>query len=591
MNLSAPNINILWGKLIVEELIRNGLDHFWIAPGSRSAPLAVAVGENPQAQTVVHYDERGLAFHALGFTSATGKPAVLICTSGSAAANFLPAVIEASKKKLPMIVLTADRPPELRSTGANQTIDQVKLYGDYARFYFDMPCPTTDIPPEMVLTTIDQAVYRAKGRPAGPVHINCMFREPLAPEPDGKNLSSYPTGLDRWSKAAGPYTTYGRREEGVSEETLNECAARLKPLRQGIIAVGKLHNDSQRQAVLSLARRLNWPIFPDITSGLRTGTSEATVVSYFDQLLSCECFTERLTKKFSIDGILHLGGRITSKRFADFVEQIDPAEYVMVLNHPLRNDPLHKVTFRVEADPAVFCEQMTRRLSQRDDATFLQELTRASIVVKDKITALLSTNEMSEPCIARVISERIPKGTGLFLANSLPIREMDVFAVEDKNPVTIGANRGASGIDGNIATAAGFSAGLKQPATLLIGDLAMLHDLNSLSLLKNSAHPLVIVVFNNNGGGIFNFLPVAQFDHLFEKFFAVPHDWNFYYAAEMFNLNYVRPTDPEEFRLAYPLALKLKKSTIIEITTDRQANVELHVKIREEISRSLDNNY
>jgi 2-succinyl-5-enolpyruvyl-6-hydroxy-3-cyclohexene-1-carboxylate synthase len=183
-----PNANHLWSSLIIEELIRNGVDYFCLAPGSRSSPLAVAVATNPRAKSFVHFDERALAFHALGYASAPRKACAVITTSGTAAANLFPAVIEASKKKLPLVILTADRPPELRYTGANQTIDQVKMFGDYVRWQFDMPCPTADIPANFVLTTIDQAVFRANGEVKGPVHINCMYREPLF---DGNNIGTF----------------------------------------------------------------------------------------------------------------------------------------------------------------------------------------------------------------------------------------------------------------------------------------------------------------------------------------------------------------------------------------------------------------
>ena len=181
MKLEATDINFLWTNLMVEELLRSGIDMFCLSPGSRSAPLAVAIGQLGEEKVITHFDERGAAFHAIGYARATGKPAVVVCTSGTAAANYFPAIVEASNDNLPLIILTADRPPELRDTGANQTIDQTKLYGDYVRWQFDMPCPDEKISPEFVLTTIDQAVFRSCGNPSGPVHINCMFREPLAP--------------------------------------------------------------------------------------------------------------------------------------------------------------------------------------------------------------------------------------------------------------------------------------------------------------------------------------------------------------------------------------------------------------------------
>src|SRR6185369_4205159 len=207
--------NHLWSALIVEELVRSGVEYFCIAPGSRSAPLTVAVARHPKAKHFVHYDERALAFHALGYASAAKKPVVLICTSGTAGANFFPAIIEASKKKVPLIVLTADRPPELRQTGAVQTIDQTHLFGRYAKFFFQMPCPTVQIKPEVVLTTVDQAVYQAVRNPSGVAHLNCMFRDPLAPVKTGENFNAYLKSIASWNKNRKPYTQYVTAFESI----------------------------------------------------------------------------------------------------------------------------------------------------------------------------------------------------------------------------------------------------------------------------------------------------------------------------------------------------------------------------------------
>src|SRR3989338_1699783 len=230
------NLNQCWSSLIIEELIRNGVEYFCLAPGSRSSPLAVAVATNPRAKSFVHFDERALAFHALGYASATRKTCAVITTSGTAAANLFPAIIEASKKKLPLIILTADRPPESRATGANQTIDQVKIFGEYVRWQFDMPCPTTDIPANFVLTTVDQAVFRANGELKGPVHINCMYREPLV----GNRRESVPAELKCWQNSRTPYTAYVTAEKKLGVDTVNELAQKIRGIKQGIIVVGKL---------------------------------------------------------------------------------------------------------------------------------------------------------------------------------------------------------------------------------------------------------------------------------------------------------------------------------------------------------------
>ena len=238
MTINTANINILWGSLIIAELIRNGIDYFCISPGSRSAPLATAVAQNQRARYLICFDERGAAFHALGYGRATGRPAALICTSGTAAANYYPAIIEASADNIPMLVLTADRPPELHESGANQVIDQPNLYGKYLNWEFDLPCPDEKIPPQFVLTTVDQAVFRSRRKPGGPVHVNCMFREPLAPfsEPIGND---YLQLISDWERKTEPLTKY--EIAGVKPESsiLKEVSDIIDHAKRGIVLAGK----------------------------------------------------------------------------------------------------------------------------------------------------------------------------------------------------------------------------------------------------------------------------------------------------------------------------------------------------------------
>lgn len=303
--INCSNINHLWSSLLIEELVRSGVEYFCIAPGSRSAPLTVAAARHPKARTFIHYDERGLAFHALGYASAHKKPVALICTSGTAGANFYPAIIEASKKKVPLIVLTADRPPELRFTGAVQTIDQAGLFGKYVKFFFDLPCPDVKIKPEFVLTTVDQAVYQAVRNPSGVVHLNCMFRDPLAPIKTGENFKKYLQGINAWIKRSEPYTRYSQVRPSIPEAEAVNIAERIAKIKNGLIVVGKIGGNAEQDAVVSMAKRLGWPVFADASSGLRLGRTDEGIIHYFDGILSSSKFAGRL--KF--DGVLHLGGR------------------------------------------------------------------------------------------------------------------------------------------------------------------------------------------------------------------------------------------------------------------------------------------
>lgn len=574
------NINHLWGKLIIEELVRCGVDYFCISPGSRSTPLVMGVAQNPQASSFVHYDERGLSYHALGYASASGKPVCVIVTSGTAVANCFPAVMEASKKKIPLIILTADRPPELRNTGANQTIDQVKIYGDCARFFFDMPCPAKDIPVEMVLTTIDQAVYRSKSGIPGPVHINCMFREPLVPSIIKESWKPDLTALKQWAQGELPFTSYKFYEKSLSSGTLKNISLEISKINKGIIVVGKLRTRNEEKSVLKLAERLNWPVFPDISSGLRQKSGAEQLIHFFDQLL----LSPDALGKYAPDGVLHLGGRMTSQRLQAFIQGAKPKRYIMVLNHPLRNDPTHQVTLRVDSSVEKFCEAALRFIKPRKDKGYVLSLRKVS----DKISKIIDKHSkkqcfLNAPALINSICKLTPHKAGLFLASSMSIRVMDMFAWPNDKFFAIGANRGASGIDGTIASASGFAKGINSPCVLLLGDLAFLHDLNSLSLLKSIKHSFVTIILNDDGGGIFSFLPVAGYPEVFEKYFVAPHGLSFEAAGKMFGIPYYKPESYNDFADIYKGSLKENGASIIEISLNRQENLETIKSLQRQI--------
>ena len=583
------NLNALWTSLIVEELVRNRVDYFCLSPGFRNSPLTVSIARNKKAHSVIHYDERGAAFHAMGYARATRHPAVLVCTSGTAAANFMPAVIEASMDMVPLIVLTADRPPELRHTGANQTIDQVKLYGDYVRWFCDLPCPDADIEPGFVLTTVDQAVHRATRPPAGPVHINCMFREPLAPVGPKKDFAHYLSGIKRWMENQKPYTEYDRAPSVPDAETVAKATTIISEADRGILVVGRLRNSEEQEAVKTVACHLNWPTFPDISSGLRLGVTSDNVIAYYDQLLLSDEFAESCQPLT----VLHFGSIPTSKRLQQLLEKSHPSEYIMVAGHPWRYDPSHRVTMRIEADADEFCKQLLTLIEQpRANRPWLEQFTTASDIAGRILRERLDDSDrLSEPAVARLISQNIQPDSGLFVSNSMPIRDMDMYADLHGPVVTVACNRGASGIDGIIASATGFACGLNKPVTLLIGDLAFLHDVNSLALLKSAVHPhpLVIVVINNDGGGLFSFLPIAQVKEAFEPFFGTPHGLSFDKAADMFGLDYYCPDSKESFITSYLSAQKENHSAIIEIKSNRAENYSFHQALQKKIISALNN--
>lgn len=599
MSLPSPNLNALWGSLIIEELLRNGVDYFCISPGSRSAPLTVAVARHPRAKSLVCIDERGAAFHALGYARATGKPAALICTSGTAAANYYPAVIEAAADRVPMIILSADRPPELRQTGANQTILQPGLYGEYAKWRFDLPCPGEEVPAEMLLTTVDQLVYQSRRAPAGPVHLNCMFREPLAPTPVpfGKD---YLQSLAAWQRRQTPYTEYAPARSEPPGEAVDRVAGELNATAKGLLVVGRLNLPEETRAAQRLGEKLAWPVFADVTSGLRMRAAGENIIHFFDQLLLSKRFAERSRP----ETVLHLGGQLVSKRWLEFTAKYRPEHYILVQDHPARYDPTHSVTRRVESDIARFCERITGKIRPGGDPRWREGMARDSRQALEVLESFVpSGSAVSEISAAYHLSRHAPPGSALFLSSSMPVRDVDMYACpfyagsREDLPVAPGAaenflrtasNRGASGIDGGVASACGFAAGLGQPVTLLIGDLALLHDLNSLAQVASLAQPLMVAAINNGGGGIFSFLPVAEFDDVFEPYFATPHRFDFRRAAAMFGLAYCRPRSNAQLIAAYSAALENRQSTLIEIKTGRAENRALHRRLQGEIRSRLE---
>ncbi|HPG40581.1 MAG TPA: 2-succinyl-5-enolpyruvyl-6-hydroxy-3-cyclohexene-1-carboxylic-acid synthase [bacterium] len=577
-NIHTENINTLWASLIIEELVRSGVTYFIISPGSRSAPLTVAAVRHPQAKCFVAIDERGAAYHALGYARACGVPAALICTSGTAAANYYPAVIEASEDFVPMLLLTADRPPELRDTGANQAIRQPGLYSDYCRWQFDMPCPDEKISPRMVLTTIDQFVYRSIAFPPGPVHLNCMFREPLAPALQPIS-ADYLRDLEQWQYPEYQMTVYYTGHSTVDIDDIEFIADYIHKAKNGLIIAGRVRWYEQG-AIEALTKVLKWPLFPDVLSGLRFGSKAETSIPAYDRLLYNPAFADLARA----DIVLHFGGLPVSKSLLQFIEKLTPEQYIHVAGNPNRIDPAHRVTIRFPYTPLEFCNA----LLQYFHSGKLNNRTKALTGMAHSAETLFRKHidkrvELNEPGVARFISQHIPAEYGLFLGNSMAVRDMDMFADPSGPAVRLACNRGVSGIDGTIASATGFAAGLDAPVVLLTGDLAFLHDLNSLMLLKSLSQPLIIVLVNNHGGGIFNFLPIAQYQDVFTQYFTTPHEYSFENTAQQFELDFYKPGDMHQFAEMWQTALANHRSAIIQVDTDTQENYQFHDMLRQKI--------
>ncbi len=576
VKIDAPNLNHLWAQLMIEELIRNGVTHFFVAPGSRSSPLALAVAGNPRAQMTVHFDERGLAFAALGCARATGILAVVITTSGTAVANLFPAVVEASMDHVPMILLTGDRPPELRDCGANQAIDQVKIFGDYVRWFFDVPCPDEKISPRFVLTTIDQAVARSA---SGPVHLNCQFREPLAPLPSRFDRKKIVDELQGWLTSSKRFTDYASTPQANCPiPLLDALQSGIKG--KGLIVVGSLAGWWELEPVMQLAQQLGWPVVADIRSGLR---GIRHVVNRADHLL----LSERFKRTYKPEIVLQFGSRLVSKRIQQWIDSVRPRIYALISPGLDRLDAGMSVTHRWAWDFGSVCRSLQEDLPRAGKTKWMKSWQQADATAEKALGLSLAEFPLSEPWISNTVTALAPCDQILFFASSMPVRDAEMFAPRTRVDRVL-ANRGASGIDGTVATACGACFGSERPVTLVIGDLALLHDLNSLALVRETKKPFVIVAINNDGGAIFSFLPVAQFPKHFEKVFGTPHGLGFKSAAEMFGIAYENPTTAKDFELAYRDACGRNGATLIEVRTNREENLRIHREIQDAARKAVD---
>jgi 2-succinyl-5-enolpyruvyl-6-hydroxy-3-cyclohexene-1-carboxylate synthase len=339
-----------------------------------------------------------------------------------------------------------------------------------------------------------------------------------------------------------------------------------------------LRSTAEMQAVIALAARLNWAVFADIQSGLRLRQDFPNLIHYFDRLL----LANQAVELVQIDTIVQIGTRIVSSRWLKWLEKHPPINYVAIVNDAERHDPSHLVSLRLESDIVYLCQRLCQQLPQLPLSVWVNKLRSASDTIGITAAKFLKTAELTEPLIARTISELIPSQHGLWVANSMPIRDLDMYGIGAIAGETtglsprIGANRGTSGIEGAIASATGFAVGLQASVTAIVGDLSSLYDLNSWALLQHNLQPVIVVIINNDGGGIFSFLPIAKSTQIFDAYFGTPHGLDFAHAAAMFKLDYYHPQSLDQLVHDYSQALTLDRSAIIEITTDRSENLQLH---------------
>lgn len=553
---------------LVDEWVRGGVRHAVVAPGSRSTPLALALAGDGRLRLHVHLDERSAGYLALGLALAEGTPAVVLTTSGTAAVELHPAVVEAAQSRIPMIVCTADRPADLQGVGAPQTIDQSHLYGRSTRWFAD-PGLADGALAGTWRSLASRAVAEATGPPAGPVQLNLAFRDPLVAAP-GALPDGRPDGRP-WHAVA--------RARGLPDVGDEENALALLRVPRGVIVAGR---GAAWDWVAPVAKAFGWPVLADPGSSCRR--PDEVTVSAGDALLRDPTFAAGHRPQ----AVLRVGGLPASKVLAQWLAGAG-ADQVVLDEHGAWPDPDRTASLVLRGDPEAWCRRLAAHPPDRLEPAWLSGWTSAEAAAQRAFaTVLAGHDEVTEPGVARRLLAALPDGSTLVCSSSMPVRDVEWYGAP-RSGVRVLANRGANGIDGVVSTAVGVATGAGGPTALLIGDLAFLHDANGLLGLAGRALDLTIVVVDNQGGGIFSFLPQAGAlpGDRFELLFGTPQDVDLRGLVTAHGLPVLEAHDREGFDVALAATLTTSGTQVVLVRTDRTANVAVHAELYEAVGAAL----
>jgi len=554
-----PNINRVWTSVLVKCLKNQGITNFFTSPGLRNAPILSAITASETTKAFSGIDERSMAYRALGYSKLTGMPGVLVCTSGTAMANYLPAIIEAYQTNIPLIVISADRPKELVELGDNQSIVQNNIFGDFLRGQLLLDTPNTEIKPQELYDKLSRFLNTEK--PAGPLHINFPFNEPLDLTSDS-TPREYKEMLDKL------------QDKRIFDKTKIEFELpNIEKRKKTLIVVGAIPEYEDKSEIKKFINESGLPCFLDIGSGLKFSdiNSERILPSFEHPEVRA------LLEENRPDVIFHLGGRLVSKHYYSFLKSNPDLEVLLVGNEGQYTHPAQNPTWKINAPIANFCKKATEQgfIQGRTPFTF-----DCKHVVGNK-EDIIDNSPFSFPAISKRIVELLPEGSNLYLGNSTTIRSFDAFASTKTHAkkINVFSHRGASGIEGFNASALGLAQASKSPTVLVHGDIGFLHDLGSLLMYKNLKLPLINIIVNNKGGGIFRHLPIAN-DTQTLPLITTEHELEFKKLIEWLDFDYTAVDSISRLESAFGSAIKKQSICFIEAIVDQDENMAVYERLK-----------
>ena len=584
------NRNILWTETFVNELASLGVKYVSISPGSRNTPLTLAFANNKKIKSYINIDERSSGFFALGLAKASNTSVAVVCTSGTATVELYPAIVEAYQQRVPLIICTADRPPELLNRGANQTINQNNLYKNHIRWFNDVGLPEPSIEKlKQLKDTAVKAVVKSTFETRGPVHLNFPFKKPFEPNTFTDDVENKVINFAGKLAPVKINILTGKMKNISGEKWFENIYKHIAKKEKGIIIIGPDHYDPKflKNCEL-LSEKLNYPILADGTSQIRFGShKKGNIITNFDAFLR----SEKFAKENKPDIILQFGRTITSKALDTFLESISSLRF-MINEYGDWFDPSDKATAAYACKPYLFCETMIKKISassiKRSNDKWLTVYKNAEAAATKIKEAIIYKSQFPNECRAiNEILDNIPEDCQIMLSNSMPVRDFDYFASYSKKKIVVYNNRGASGIDGITSTALGIAEATKKPTVLITGDLAFYYDLNGLLAAKNYNIPLVVILLNNNGGGIFEILPISKYGEVFKKYFVVPHQLDFSHFVKAYGGNYIKIKNWPALKKSLVKSFSRQQFSVLELKTSATDSLKLRRQYWKAVSLRL----